>query len=270
MHAHSDPVTSPACPLCAGGAWCQQHAPMRDRLFPLRPVPCGNAFRSAVAGRCIAIVDDDPLMRRMLADIVGGGGAEIVEYADGVHAWEGMRAAPPVAALIDLWLPGMDGFALCRALRTDPSTSRCALVVVSGSNEEDVQALGAGVGADDFIAKPFHLPTFIDRFAAVLARATPHGRPETLARGALVVDGPGRRAHLDGSPLALSPTGFSILYALARDPGQVRSASDLLGAALPAEALRQADLHVQALRAQLGPLRTLIEAVPGVGYRFAG
>jgi DNA-binding response OmpR family regulator len=239
-----------------------------DPTRPSRPVPRARTFREALAGRRVAIVDDDPLMRRMLADFVGGGGAEVVEYEDGRFAFEGMRARPPAVALIDLWLPRMDGFALCRALRAGPATSACALVVVTGSGDEDALALGPGVGADDFIVKPFHLPSLMDRLAAVLARASLHGRSERLERGALVVDGPRGHAHLDGSLLPLSPTGFSMLYALAREPGRVRSATDLLGHEIPAEARHHADLHVQALRAGLGSMRARVQPAPGGGYRF--
>jgi DNA-binding response OmpR family regulator len=270
MYRRLDPNADLPCALCGHDVGCHHRTSgyamaVQTRIEQSNPAPLGEVAR---AGQ-VAVVDDDPLMRQLLREVLGNRGAQVVEYADGRSALAGMREHPPAAALIDLWLPGMDGYALCRALRDDSRTAGCALVIVTGSIEEDGDAFGAKVGADDFILKPFHIPSFVLRLASVLSRTSSATRTEAFERGGLVVDGPRGQTRLDGRLLALTPTGFAILYGLTAEPGRVRSPQDLLGKNLPADALSQVDKHVQAIKVCLGPARDRVQAISGVGYRFA-
>lgn len=218
----------------------------------------------------LAIVDDDPMTRQVLGDVLAWAGFAVDAYADGRSALEGLRAAPPAAVLLDLWMPGLDGLAVCRALRADPVTARIPVVMLTGSTDEEDQVLGFEVGADDYITKPWAVPVLLARLRAVLRRAAAPEDPQRLVRGPLALDADRREALLEGRPLNLTPTEFRVLYALALHPERVLTRADLLGDDEPAgeTSRRNVDVHIYTLRRKLGRHHTLVDTVWGLGYRL--
>lgn len=218
----------------------------------------------------VAIVDDDPMTRKVVGDVLLWAGYEVESYADGRTALAGLRAAPPAAVLLDLWMPGLDGLAVCRALRAEPGTSSVPVIMLTGSTDEEDQVLGFEVGADDYITKPWAVPVLVARLKAVLRRASRPEDPQSLVRGPLEIDAERRDAVLEGKHLILTPTEFRIIYALALQPDRVLTRTDLLGDDDPAAAAsrRNVDVHIHTLRRKLGRHHTLVDTVWGMGYRL--
>jgi two-component system phosphate regulon response regulator PhoB len=182
----------------------------------------------------------------------------------------------PDLILLDLMLPGIDGLEVCRQIRADPSTSGIAVIMVTARGEESDVVLGLGLGADDYIAKPFKPHELVARTRAVLRR-TRHaavGRQDqrTVVTGALRIDPASHKALLDGEELALTATEFRILHFLASRPGRVFTRDQILAASIGANVVvleRNIDVHIRSIRKKLGQHRDLIETVRSIGYRFA-
>ena len=216
----------------------------------------------------VLLVEDDltiasPLVRGLERDGFG------VQHAEGgVDALQALSASPPDVVLLDLGLPDMDGFELCRQVRR---TSSVPIIVVTARGEEVDRVVGLELGADDYVVKPFGFRELVARIRAVARRAAgpPAGTSPTM--GPLAVDRRTRRALVDGQALNLTPKEFDLLALLADDPGAVCSRQRILDEVWdphwygPTKTL---DVHVASLRRKLGHPE-LIETVRGVGYRLA-
>ena len=225
----------------------------------------------------IAIVEDEPELAALVADYARAAGYAADTYADGAVALDALRRAPPALVVLDLMLPGLDGLALCRALRADaaPALAELPVVMVTARVEEIDRLLGLDAGADDYLCKPFSPRELMARIRAILRRAGQAGQAAPAAP-ALVVDPAARRIALHGTPLDLTPTEYGILAVLARRPGQVFSRAQLLDLAREGNANldatdRAIDSHVKNLRRKLDAVLPGVEAIHsiyGLGYRF--
>jgi two-component system response regulator BaeR len=219
----------------------------------------------------IAIVEDEPELAGLVADYVRAAGWAAQVYADGAAALDAIRRAPPALVVLDLMLPGLDGLALCRALRADARLAALPVIMVTARVEEIDRLLGLESGADDYLCKPFSPRELVARIRAVLRRA---GMPASASP--VTVDEDARRIAIHGRPLDLTPTEYGILAALARRPGQVFSRARLLDLAREGDAGlevadRAIDSHIKNLRRKLDaalPGVEAIHAIYGVGYRF--
>lgn len=213
----------------------------------------------------IMIVEDEPELASVIADYAQAAGYTPVVFGDGLVALEAIRRAPPSLIVLDLMLPGMDGLALCRAVR---AFSSVPIVMVTARVEEVDRLLGLETGADDYLCKPFSPRELMARIKAILRRS---GTPE--AAPVLALDEAARRVTLHGQALELTPSEYAILAALARRPGQVLSRAQLLDAAR-ADHLdatdRAIDSHVKNLRRKIDALAPGLEpirSIYGLGYR---
>jgi two-component system response regulator BaeR len=213
----------------------------------------------------IMIVEDEPELASVIADYAQAAGYAPAVFGDGAQALAAIRRAPPALAVLDLMLPGMDGLALCRAVR---AFSSVPIVMVTARVEEVDRLLGLETGADDYLCKPFSPRELMARIKAILRRS---GMPE--AAPVLVLDETARRVALHGQALELTPSEYAILAALARRPGQVLSRAQLLDAA-SADHLdatdRAIDSHVKNLRRKIdavAPGLEPIRSIYGLGYR---
>lgn len=265
MSAVPAALISHPCTHCADAQRCVSRT---DRGAKGLAAPdCLGASEDVLSGLRVAVVEDDAQLTGMLRSVLEIGGAEVETFGDGLTALAAFRASPPDLVVTDLWLPGIDGLALGRALRATESTACCGLVVITGSLDEAAEVV-RDIGADDYVTKPFRVPTLLDRLRRLMARRSAWRDKATLRLGDIVVDATSGSVRVAGRTVRLSPTELALLYTLGEQRGRVLSGSDLLGRDLPLEALRLADLHVDGLRTRLGSARTLIEKVPG-GYRFA-
>ena len=222
----------------------------------------------------VAIVEDEPELAGLVADYARAAGYAAEVYVDGAIALAALRQAPPALVVLDLMLPGLDGLALCRALRADTNPVLAALpvVMVTARVEEIDRLLGLDAGADDYLCKPFSPRELIARIKAVLRRTGPPGP----ALSAIAIDTGARRIAIHGRPLDLTPTEYGILAALARRPGQVFARAQLLDLAREGNASldvtdRAIDSHIKNLRKKLDavlPGVDVIHSIYGLGYRF--
>ena len=207
---------------------------------------------------------NDAITERLRAE-----GYEVAQAWDGPGAVECCEETDPDLVVLDLMLPGFDGLEVCRQIQGERPVP--VLMVTARDDETDV-LVGLGVGADDYLAKPFKMRELVARVAALLRRvdrakelAAQPGRRIEL--GDLVID-PGRReVAVAGDPVALTPTEFDLLTCLARQPGQVLTRELLLADVWDwpaATGTRTVDSHIRALRAKIGA--NLIRTVQGVGY----
>jgi two-component system response regulator BaeR len=217
----------------------------------------------------VAIVEDEPELAALVADYARAAGYLPAVFHDGALALATFREMPPDLVVLDLMLPGLDGLALCRALRAAPATADVPLIMVTARVEEIDRLLGLEAGADDYLCKPFSPRELMARIKAILRRSG-HAAP------LLSVDTAARRIAVHGKPLELTPSEYGILAALARRPGQVFSRARLLDLAREGNAGldandRAIDSHIKNLRRKLDAALPGVEAIHsiyGLGYRF--
>lgn len=218
----------------------------------------------------ILVVEDEVRLGDILESYLRREGYRSERASTGPRALELWRAARPDLILLDLMLPGMDGLEVARRVRAE---SDVPIIMLTARDEEVDRLVGLGIGADDYVVKPYSPREVVARVKAVLRRASGSVRaPETLRAGPIEVDLGAFRATLAGEGLDLTASELRMLALLAREPGRARSRAELLAAAggdgLADE--RTADAHVKNLRRKLGTHEAQLETVRGVGYRLRG
>jgi DNA-binding response OmpR family regulator len=224
----------------------------------------------------ILVVDDDPAMVGAITALVGTEGHQVVTAYDGLTAVRRFREERPDIVLLDLAMPGPDGFTIIGQLR---ASGNVPVLVVSGESAEAAKVRALGIGADDYLVKPFGKQELLARIAAVMRRVDAagvggagEGEPGILRAGALTLE-PGRHeARVGSSSLALTPTEFRLLETLVRARGDIVPHHRLVRAGWPAEP----DPDLLWLKPHLARLRSKLEAVGGprivavrsVGYRI--
>jgi DNA-binding response OmpR family regulator len=222
----------------------------------------------------VLVVEDEPLINQAVGDRLRAEGHRVLSAYDGPGAVAAFEEHRPDLVVLDVMLPGFDGLEVCRRIQQRHPVP--VLMLTARDDEADV-LVGLGVGADDYLTKPFRMRELVARVAALLRRVE---RAEQLVReaaaaptgvlevGAVRIDSGARRAWLDAAEVHLTPTEFDLLGALASAPGQVltreRLLADVWGWDGGAGATRTVDSHVKALRAKIGPDR--VRTVHGVGY----
>ncbi|WP_433475246.1 response regulator transcription factor [Spirillospora sp. CA-142024] len=215
----------------------------------------------------ILVVEDEPTIARAVADRLAAEGFGVEVAADGPTAVERARAYEPHLIVLDVMLPGFDGLEVCRRVQADRPVP--VLMLTARDDETDL-LVGLGVGADDYVTKPFSMRELVARIRAVLRRVE---RPAMEAAdgsvrvGGLEIDQRARRVRRDGREVHLTPTEFDLLACLLRNRGTVLTRAVLLEQVwdwADASGTRVVDSHVKALRRKLG--QGLIRTVHGVGY----
>jgi two-component system phosphate regulon response regulator PhoB len=220
----------------------------------------------------ILIVEDD----RSLADVLDYNlrqdGYQTVVANDGQDGLRQAKLRSPDLIVLDLMLPLVDGLEICRRLRADPVTRNILVLMLTAKTEETDEVVGFSVGTDDYVAKPFSVKVLLERIRALLRRRDGNAtNGSVLVSQGVMVDRERHRVTIDERLLDLTPSEFSLLETLVRQPGRVFSRSELIDAALGGDSLvleRTIDVHVRALRKKLGAHAILVETVRGVGYRF--
>jgi len=223
----------------------------------------------------ILLVDDELSVQKLLAYPLRKEGYDVIPALDGREALEHLRDANFDLVVLDVMLPRMDGFDVCRAIR---SRSTVPIIMLTAKTEETDKVLGLELGADDYITKPFSVREFRSRVKAVLRRAA-LAQPESqfeapIKAGELSIDFEKRSVVVRGESARLTYVEFEILAALARAPGRVFSRTMLLERVWGDAAYRDPrtiDVHIRHLREKLeqeSKTPELILTVRGVGYRF--
>lgn len=220
----------------------------------------------------VLVVDDMPDIRELISIIMAKDGFEVMVAADGKEALELFEQRPPSLIILDIMMPEMDGFELCRRIR---EKSTVPIIVLSALSEDHEILRAFHEGADDYVVKPFSQQILRARVQAVLRRSalSPDQSP-VIQRGPLTIDMDGRSVYLDGRLVHLTRTELSILMLLAQNPGKVISHGQLLREVWgPDYGKENAYLHVY-----IGRLRRKLEddsdapryirTEPGIGYRL--
>ncbi len=225
-----------------------------------------------MSDKTVLIVEDDEDILELLAYNLQNAGFSPVTSQDGHDALAQVKRTTPILIILDIMLPGLDGFEVCKELKRNPKTSGIPVIMLTARGEEVDRIVGLELGADDYVVKPFSPRELILRVRAVLKRATPEApQKQFLQRGGLSIDLEAHRAELDGQELALTATEFKLLSELFRSQGRVQTRDQLLNTVWGYEFegyARTVDTHIRRLRQKLGPYSEMVETVRGVGYRF--
>jgi DNA-binding response OmpR family regulator len=222
--------------------------------------------------RTILLIDDEPELVKLLDYNLSKAGYLVLTAKDGAAGLATARKHAPDAVILDVMMPGLDGWEVCKRLRQDPSTSALPVIMLTAKADEGDRVLGLELGADDYVTKPFGVRELLARVKALLRRSeVAASSPEVIKSGKIVLDSARRTVTVAGKPVALTATEFNLLKALAEKEGRVISREDLLSLARGEEVAvmdRTVDVHVAALRKKLGKHGEMVETVRGVGYRM--
>jgi two-component system alkaline phosphatase synthesis response regulator PhoP len=227
----------------------------------------------------LVVIEDDRAIRRVVEGYLAQAGYRVRCAADGITGLALIQETKPELLVLDLMLPGLDGWEITRRLRAsqDPALAGLYIIMLTARVEEDDRVAGLEQGADDFVTKPFSPRELLARVRAALRRRAGSAPPAPVLRaGALVLDPTFRSVTFAAAPLDLTTTEFELLQHLMRHPGRPFSRGELLdvlqGAALSGEVYdRTIDVHIKNIRHKLGDAGRsgrYIETVHGVGYRF--
>jgi len=224
-------------------------------------------------GATVLVIDDDEALSSLLAEYLGRSGFSVRAAAHPVDGLRLLRQQPPDIVILDVMLPGMDGFAVCRAIR---ETSRVPIIMLTARGDVMDRVVGLELGADDYLPKPFEPRELVARIHAVLRRGLHPEPAERIRVGALELDFAARAARLAERPLDLTTAEFELLGLLVRHRGRVLTRDrimDLMRGTDREAFDRSIDVLVSRLRNKLGdpPRRPrFIKTVHGTGYAFIG
>ena len=219
----------------------------------------------------ILVVEDERNIASLIQLYLEKEGYRVALCDDGGAALDAFDRAKPALVLLDVMLPGMDGFEICKALR---ARSRVPVIMLTARDQEIDRVLGLELGADDYVAKPFSPRELVARVKAVLRRASPDSAPdadaEVLSLGNVSMDTARRITTVGERSVELTPKEFDLLAFLIRNRGIVFSRERLLdrvwGYERPVDT-RTVDSHVRSLRAKLGDDVDVVKTLRGVGYK---
>ena len=220
----------------------------------------------------ILVVDDEPEAVELVEFNLKQAGYTVSTAVDGSEALKKARSQTPDLIVLDVMLPEMDGFEICKTLRGEAPTARTPILMLTAKAAEIDRVLGLELGADDYLTKPFSPRELLLRIKKILARGQVEEKPKDQLRfGELHVDVPRHVAMWKGRPIELTATEFKLLTILAQRSGRVQSRDQLLRDVWEYDSLidtRTVDTHMRRLREKLGPAATHLDTVRGVGYRF--
>lgn len=229
---------------------------------------------AAGPGDRILVVDDEADIVALVAYHMLKAGYRVSTASGGAEAVVAARHERPALIVLDLMLPGLSGYEVLQALRSETTTRDVAVLMLTAKHEEQDRIRGLSLGADDYLTKPFSPQELVLRAGAILRRVKAGGghSADALSVGPIGID---RAAHLvtvDARPVELTPTEYRLLLLLAERRGRVQSRARLLETvwdAAPDIQTRTVDMHVQRLRSKLGAAGDMIETVRGFGYRLS-
>lgn len=223
----------------------------------------------------ILVVEDEKDVRDLLVENFRREGYQVGTARSGREALSCVRRRRPDLVLLDLMLPDIDGIEVCKQLKYNAETRAIPVVILTAKAEESDVVLGLGVGAEDYIEKPFRVRELIARVKTALRRLNPlvemsdHRRAEC---GPISVDLDRHEALVSGKPVRTTPTELKVLHLLVSQPGIVHSRDEIIARCSPGDGTVKehlVDVYVQLLRRKLGAHRGYIQTIRGVGYRLS-
>ena len=220
----------------------------------------------------VLVVEDEASIREMIALNLRLAGMEAVEADSAEAALPLLEQRPGCdAAILDVMLPGEDGFSILKKLRNTPSLKKLPIIMVTAKSSELDTVRGLDCGADDYIAKPFGIMEFLSRVRAALRRSAPAAKADVLSFHEIQLDNARHSVTIDGSPVELTYKEYSLLRLLLENTGLVVTRETILqvvwGTDISVES-RTVDMHIRTLRKKLGEAGRYICTVRKVGYKL--
>ncbi|MBC7252088.1 MAG: response regulator transcription factor [Anaerolineae bacterium] len=222
-----------------------------------------------MAGETILVVDDEQNIRELARMYLEQEGYQVVVARDGAEALRQIQALRPALVVLDLMLPEVDGWEVCRRVR---ASSDLPILMLTARDDDVDKIVGLEIGADDYMTKPFNPRELVARVRAILRRVTSRvERSHPIHVGDLVIDPDRREVRVNGEPIALRTKEFDLLLTMAEHRGIVLSREQLLELVWGFDFLgqtRTVDVHIAHLRDKLAGSKVTIETVWGVGYKL--
>lgn len=217
----------------------------------------------------ILVVDDESRMRKLVRDFLVKEGFSVLEAADGVEALDVFYAEKDIALVIlDVMMPKMDGWQVCREIR---SNSKVPIIMLTARSDERDELSGFEMGVDEYITKPFSPRILVARVEAILRRTAGTEKNEVLSAGGITLDKAAHIVKIDGQPVELSFKEFELLNYFLENKGIALSREKILNNVWNYDYFgdaRTIDTHVKKLRSKLGAKGDCIKTIWGMGYKF--
>jgi two-component system, OmpR family, alkaline phosphatase synthesis response regulator PhoP len=226
-----------------------------------------------MSSELILLVDDEPSIVQLARMYLERENFRVEAAADGEAALEAISRLKPELVVLDVMLPRLDGFEVCRRVRAEDNP--VAILMLTARDEDIDKIIGLELGADDYLTKPFNPRELVARVKAILRRSERQSPPDEkpLHVGNLDLDPVRREVRVNGQTLDLRTQEFEVLFTLARQPGRVFSREQLLQQAWGFDfygQTRTVDVHIAHLRKKLSGCTVNIETVTGIGYKLVG
>ena len=220
----------------------------------------------------ILVAEDEPAVLRLINSNLKRAGFAVEEVAEGVQVMPRVFALKPALLLLDVMLPGVSGFDICRALKSDPRSREMPIILLTAKAQERDRVHGLELGADDYVTKPFSPRELVLRVQAQVRKLPGQPKPgEILQVGGILIDRAQPAVQVAGRPIAFTATEFKLLTVLMERAGRVQTRERLLNDVWGYEAAiesRTVDIYITRLRGKLGRAAVHLETVHGFGYRF--
>jgi len=220
----------------------------------------------------ILIIEDDKHISKLVKYNLEKAGYGCTVADDGEEALDILSKEQPDLIILDIMLPKMDGFELCRVIKQDVKRRNIPIIMLTAKGEEVDRIVGLELGADDYVVKPFSPRELILRIKAILKRGKIEEAPkDIIERGSLVINVPKHLVTVNNKEVELTPIEFKLLVTLIERNGRIQSRDQLLSDVWDMHAdvfTRTVDTHIKRLREKLGKVGDQIETVRGLGYRF--
>ena len=223
----------------------------------------------------ITLIEDEPDIVEVISYNLRREGFRVVAEVRGDEGINQVRKQSPDLVILDLMLPGIDGLSVCQQIKSDPLTQDIPIIIISAKGEEADVVIGLGLGADDYLAKPFSPRELVARVKAVLRRGGIRRieQDERILIEQLLIDVVRHEVRIANVPVSLTATEFKILQHIASHPGRAFTRDQLLNRVTGKGVVvvdRNIDVHIRSIRKKLKGYGEKIQTIRGVGYRFKG
>lgn len=223
--------------------------------------------------RSVILVEDDPDIVRLVTHYLEKEGFQVQAALTGPEGLAAIRKQKPDAVILDVMLPDLDGYELCKRLRTDAATATLPIMMLTAKGEETDRVVGLEIGADDYVTKPFSPKEAVARLRALLRRSAPPPplAAQRLVYEELVLDVARHEVRVADKPVSLTAKEFSLLRYFLRNPGLLATRDALLEAVWGETTYvgsRTVDVHIRRLREKIPLLATAIVTIKPFGYKL--
>lgn len=219
----------------------------------------------------IWIVDDEDTLRDIEVYTLNTAGFEAKGFSGGAPMFEALKTETPELIVLDIMMPGEDGIAILKKLRSNPATRDIPIIMATAKGTEMDMITGLDTGADDYLVKPFGIMTLVSRIKAVLRRCAKQNSDTHLSAHGIIMDTETHEVRVYGADVELTKKEFAMLRLFLRNPGKVYTREALMSEVWGEEYYgesRTVDMHIRTLRQKLGAASGCIKTVVGIGYRM--